>query len=46
MPVACLDADLELLQADGRSATWLVLVKPLPFAQKTALHKAGAAWRC
>jgi len=25
MPVACHDADLQLLQADARSAAWLVL---------------------
>jgi len=43
MPVTCPDADLELLQADARSAAWLVLVAPLPVAQKTALLEAAAA---
>jgi hypothetical protein len=43
MPVDCPDAELELLQADARSAAWLVLVAPLPFAQKTALLEAAAA---
>jgi FkbM family methyltransferase len=42
MPVTCPDADLELLQADARSAAWLVLVAPLPVAQKTALLEAAA----
>ena len=43
MPVTCPDADLELLQADARSAPWLVLVAPLPAAQKKALLEAAAA---
>ena len=43
MPLTCPDADLELLQADARSAAWLVLVAPLPVAQKTALLEAAAA---
>ena len=43
MPVACPDADLELLQEMARSAAWLVLVAPLPVAQKTALFEAAAA---
>ena len=43
MPVACQDAGLELLQAAARSAAWLVLVAPLPAAQKTALREAAAA---
>jgi len=43
MPVDCPDADLELLQADARSAAWLVLVAPLPAAQKKALLEAAAA---
>lgn len=43
MPVDCPNAELELLQADARSASWLVLVAPLPFAQKTALLEAAAA---
>jgi len=42
MPVDCPDADLELLQADARSAAWLVLVAPLPVAQKKALLEAAA----
>ncbi len=45
MPVVCLDADLELLQADARSAAWLVLVAPLPFAQKTAGVASGGSYR-
>jgi len=43
MHVDCPDAELELMQADARSAAWLVLVAPLPFAQKTALLEAAAA---
>jgi FkbM family methyltransferase len=43
MPVTCPDADLELLQAGARLAPWLVLVAPLPAAQKKALLEAAAA---
>ena len=42
MPADCPDADLDLLQADARSAAWLVLVAPLPVAQKKALLEAAA----
>jgi hypothetical protein len=30
LPVDCPVADLDLLQADARSAAWLVLVAPFP----------------
>jgi hypothetical protein len=43
MPVACPNADLELLQVDAQSAAWLVLVAPLPLVTKTALLEAAAA---
>jgi hypothetical protein len=43
MPADCPDADLDLLQANARSAAWLVLVAPLPVAQKTALLESAAA---
>lgn len=42
MSADCPDADLDLLQADARSAAWLVLVAPLPVAQKKALLEAAA----
>jgi hypothetical protein len=42
MPADCPDADLDLLQADARSAALLVLVAPLPVAQKKALLEAAA----
>jgi hypothetical protein len=45
MPVACPNADLELLQVDAQSAALLVLVAPLPLAQKTALLEAAALGR-
>ena len=43
LPVDWIVADLELLQADARSAAWVVLVAPLPVAQKTALLESAAA---
>jgi len=43
MPIACPDSDLELLQADARTGAWLVLLTPLPFAQRASLLEKAAA---